>query len=815
MGNLLQDLRYGLRMLIKNPGFTAVAVLSLALGIGANTAIFTLVDNVLLRPLAVEEPDRLALVLSSRPKDLNYNFSYPLYRDMRDQNNVFSDLLAYSRVDLNLSEGDQTERIEGEIVSGNYFSALGINPTPGRAFLPEEDRTPGAHPVAVISYGLWQRRLGSDPGIIGKSLKLSGYDFTVIGVAPEGFDGIYLGNRAEIWVPMMMQQQVESRFGELLNESGSSWLYIIGRLKPGIDLAQGEAGLQPLYRHIQETHNRPLEDQITLRSGRQGHSTLPGDLSLSLWLLMGGVGLVLLIACANIANLLLARSAARSKEIAIRLAIGAGRGRLVRQLMTESLLLALLGGAGGIILAFWSTDLLAALLPNDSFAPVELDLALDARVLGFAFLLSLVTGILFGLAPALNASRPDLVATLKEETARFGRGSRRFGLRNLLVVMQVALSLLLLVGAGLFVRTLQNLRGLDLGFDNRNILLMSVDLSKQGYTRERGQEFYRQLIERAGSLPGVRSVAWASVPPVNAGGSRATVDIEGYTPQTDEEMELNFLTIGPGYFQTLGIPIVRGREFNEQDKPGTPGGFIINETMAHRYLPGQDPLGKRISMSGPDGPFLEIVGVVADSKYRSMRERPRPSYYIPMSRAIFLRMAVLHVHTDGDPKALIAAVGNEVRALDKDLPVYNVKTLSDQLDQALGEERLATTLSSLFALLALLLAAIGIYGVMAYSVGRRTREIGIRMALGAQKGDVLRLVLGESLILVLVGIAIGLGAAFYVTRSLESLLYEVSATDPLTFASISLLLVVVALAAAYLPARRAAKVDPMTALRYE
>ena len=814
MGNLLQDVRYGLRLLIKNPGFAAVAILSLTLGIGANAAIFTLVDNVLLKPLPVEEPNQLALVLSSRPKGLNYNFSYPLYKGMRDQNEVLSGLLAYSPVSLSFSSGDQPELIDGELVSGNYFSLLGVKPAVGRLFHPEDDQTPGAHPVAVLSYGLWQRRLGGDPDVIGKTLKLNRYDYTVVGVAPEGFTGIYIGSPAEIWVPLMMQQQAESRYGALLDKPDAGWLYMLGRLKKGITLAQSEAGLNTLYRHLQESFNRPVEDQITLRSGRQGHSQLPSDLSLPLWLLMGGVGLVLLIACANIANLLLARASARSKEIAIRLAIGAGRGRLIRQLMTESLMLAFIGGAGGMILAFWSTDLLSALLPSDGFSPVRLDLSLDVRVLGFTFLLSLMTGILFGLAPALNASKPDLVTMIKEETARFGRGVGRFGLRNILVVTQVALSLLLLVGAGLFVRTLQNLRGLDLGFNSRNVLFLSVDLPKQGYTTEQSLEFYRQMIERAGSLPGVRSAAWASVPPVNAGGSRATLAIEGYTPQPDEDMEFNFLTIGPGYFQTLGFPIVRGREFNEQDKIGSPGGFIINETMARRYFPDEDPVGKRLSMSGPEGPFLDIVGVVADSKYRSMREAPRPSYYIPVSRLNFMRM-VLHVRTDGDPRTLIAAIRNEMRALDKDLPIYNIKTLSDQLDQALAEERLATTLSTLFALLALVLAAIGIYGVMAYSVGRRTREIGIRMALGAQKSDVLSLVLRESLVLVLIGVAIGLGATFYVMRSMESLLYGVSATDPITLVVISLLLVSVALAAAYLPARRAAKIDPMTALRYE
>ncbi|MGH9837939.1 MAG: ABC transporter permease [Blastocatellia bacterium] len=813
MQTLWQDLRYGLRLLLKNPGFTIVAVLSLALGIGANTAIFSLINAALLRPLLVEKPDELAMMLTGRSKGLNSNFSYPLYADFRDQNNVFSGLAAHAPISVSLSDGNQTERIKGEIVSGNYFSLLGLKAAAGRTFAPEEDRTLGAYPVVMLSYGLWQRRFGSDRSLLGKTVRINNQGFTVVGIAPRGFTGMNLGEVADLWAPMMMQPQVEPGISNL-NSRGVSWLYLVGRLKPGINLEQAQAGLDVLFQQLKQLNPRPDDFRVVLRSGRQGHSGLPEAMSRPLALLMGAVGLILLIACANIANLLLSRASVRRKEVAVRLALGASRSRLVRQLLTESVLLALLGGIAGLFFAFLTSDVLLAYIPTESATPIELDVNPDGRVLAFTLLLSLMTGVVCGLAPAFQASKPDLAPALKDEIPMIGRGSRRFGLRNLLVISQVALSLVLLIGAGLFLRSLQKLRGLDLGFAARmgDVLLLSVDLEQSRYDRNRGQEFYRILTERLGALPGVRSVSWATVPPVNAGGSRTTVFIREYEPKPDEDMELNFNTVGLNYFATLGIPLQRGRDFSDQDTATAPRVVIINETFARRYWPGQDAVGKQLSLSGARGPFLEVIGVAKDGKYRSLREAPRPSFYLPLRQSYRPNMT-LHLNAAGDLAVLAAAVRREVQAVDKDLPVFDIKTLSEQIDVALAPERMAASLCGFLALLALLLAAAGVYGVMAYAVSQRIREIGVRVALGARPRDVLKLILGEGMVTVGAGIALGLVAAFYATSVLASLLYGISPTDPLTFGVITFLLGLVALLACWIPARRATKVDPMIALR--
>ena len=815
METLWQDLRYSLRLLLKNPSFTAVAVLSLALGIGANTAIFSLINAVMLRSLPVEKPDELVMVLTGRAEGTNFNFSYPLYTDFRDQNNVFSGLMAHSPISVSLSDGQQTERIKGEIVSGNYFDVLGLKAGLGRTFAPEEDKTLGAYPVVILGYGLWQRRFGGDRSLIGKAIKINNQDFTVVGIAPNGFSGMNLGEVAEVWVPMMMQPQVATWLRNI-NNRGGSWLYMVGRLKPGLNAEQANARLDVLFQQLKQLNPRPADLRTVLRPGRQGQSGLPEAMSRPLKLLMGAVGLILLIACANIANLLLSRASVRRKEVAVRLALGASRGRLVRQLLTESIVLALVGGGAGLLLAYLTSGVLLAYIPTLSATPVEMDASPDAKVLGFTLLLSLVTGMVCGLAPALQASRPDVVPALKDEMTMIGRGHRRFGLRNLLVIVQVAFSLILLIGAGLFLRTLQNLKGLDLGFTAKteNVLLMSVGLEPPRYDRNRGQEFYRLLTERLSATPGVRSVSWASVPPVNAGGSRTSMFIPGYQPGRDEDMELNFITVGLNYFSTLGIPLLRGRDFNSQDNATAARVVIINETMAHRYWPGQDAVGRHINLGDEQGPSLEVIGVAKDGKYRAMREEPRPSFYLPLTQRHSPYMT-LHLNTAGDPRELIATVRREVQAIDKELPVFDFKTLSDQIDAALARERMAATLCGLLGLLALVLAATGVYGVMAYAVSRRVREIGVRMALGAQPKDVLKLVLGDSLLTISIGVAFGLVAAFYATGALSSLLFGVTATDPVTFVGIAVLLTAVAMLASYIPARRAMKVDPMIALRYE
>lgn len=815
MDTLLQDLRYALRLLLKNPGFTAVAVLSLALGIGANTAIFSLVNAVLLRPLPVEKPDEMVMVLTGRAEGMNFNFSYPLYTDFRDQNNVFSGLMAHSAISVSLSDGRQTERIKGEIVSGNYFDVLGIKVSLGRTFAPEEDKTLGAYPVVVLGDGLWQRRFGSDRSLIGKAIRINNQNFTVVGIAPKGFTGMNLGEVAEVWVPLMMQPQVATWLRDI-NSRGGSWLYMVGRLKPGMSLVQANAGLDALFQQLKQLNPRPADLHTVLRPGRQGQSGLPEAMSRPLRLLMGAVGLILLIACANIANLLLARASVRRKEVAVRLALGASRGRLMRQLLTESIVLALVGGGAGLLLALLTSDVLLAYIPTESATLMAMDVSPDTRVLAFTLLLSLVTGVVCGLAPAWQASKPDVLPALKDEMVTLSRSHRRFGLRNVLVIAQVALSLILLIGAGLFLRTLQKLRGMDLGFTakTQNVLLVSAELEPPRYDRNRGQEFYRLLTERLNAMPSVRSVSWASVPPVNEGGSRTTMFMPGYQPGPDEDMELNYMTVGLNYFSTLGIPLVRGRDFNSQDTPTSAKVVIINETMARRYWPGQEAVGKRINLGDAQGLSLEVIGVAKDGKYRNLREEPRPSFYASLTQQYSPYMT-LHLNTAGDPRELIPAVRREVQAVDKELPIFNFKTLSDQIDTALARERMATTLCGWLGMLALLLAATGVYGVMAYTVSRRVREIGVRMALGAQPKDVLKLVLGDSLLTISIGIALGLVAAFYATGALSSLLFGVSATDPLTFAGIALLLMAVAMLASYIPARRAMKVDPMVALRYE
>ena len=815
MSTLMQDLRYGLRLLVKNPGFTSVAILSLALGIGANTAIFSLVNAVLLRPLPVEKPDELAMVLTARSEGTNSNFSYAVYSDLRDQNDVFQGLMAHSPISVILSDGRPTERVKGEIVTGNYFSLLGVKAALGRTFGPEEDRTLSASPVVILSHGLWQRQFGGDPGVLGEAISINDHRFTVLGIAPRGFAGQSLGEVADLWVPMMMQPEIEPGIPNI-NSRGVSWLYVTGRVKPGLTLEQANAGLDALFQQLKQVNPRPDDLHTVLRPGRQGQSELPKAMSGPLALLMGAVGLILLIACANIANLLLARASVRRKEVAVRLALGASRARMVRQLLTESVLLAVVGGIAGLFFAFMTSDLILAYIPTDRAAPVELDVSPDGRVLAFTLLLSLVTGIICGLAPAFQASKPDLVPALKDELLAVGRGYRRFGLRNLLVISQIAISLVLLIGAGLLLRTIQKLRGQDMGFSARteDVLLLSVELGQPKYDETRGQEFYRLAADRLGALPGVRSASWALVPPVNLGGRRSTVFIRDYHPLQEEGMELNNNVVGLNYFATLGIPMVTGRDFSDQDRVGSPRVVVINETMARRYWPDQDVLGKHLSLNAEQGPFLEIIGVARDGKYRSMREAPRPSFYLPLLQN-FSPMMTLHLNTTSEPKALIAAIRREVQALDKDLPVFDAKTLSEQLDIAMAQERMTASLSTMLGLLALVLAATGVYGVIAYAVSRRVREIGVRMALGAKPRDVLTQVLSESLIVIFTGIALGLVAASYATPLLASLLYGISATDPITFLSVALMLIVVALIASYVPARRAAKVDPMVALRYE
>jgi predicted permease len=814
MNTLWQDIRFGFRILIKSPAFTAVAVLSLALGIGANTAVFSIINASLLKPLPVEEPKRLMSLFTTDSKNPgNLPTSHLNYLDYRDQNQVFSGVLAYTGAGLSLTKGDTTEPVFGLVVSGNYFDVLGVKAAQGRTFLPDEDKTPGTHPVVVLSYGLWQRSFGGDPNLVGKTISLNRHDYSVVGVAPEGFTGTDLGQGPDLYVPMMMHDQVQPGF-DWYNQRRGLFLAMIGRLKPDVSVEQAQASLKTFASQLAQTYSRDNEGRslkvIPLLQARVDPDG-SGQLMLASGVMMAVVALVLLIACANIANLLLARAAARRKEIAVRLAIGAKRARLVRQLLTESLVLALVGGGIGCLIAYWSKDLLRAFGPfggpNASAAPLNL------RVLGFTLLLSLVSGVIFGLAPALQASKPDLVLTLKGETGVPARRAFGFNLRKALVVIQVALSLVALISAGLFVRSLRNAQAINPGFITNNILLAGFNLGREGIAKPQGVNIERELVERVRALPGVEAAAIASSRPFGGGRARS-VFLEGQTPGPNARgvlVQVN--NVGLRFFDTLGIPLVKGRDFTEQDNENAPRVVIINETMAKRFWPNEDAVGKRFKFFG-DEFYQEVIGVARNTKYNSLTENGIPFIYLPLLQN-YSDTGTLHVRATGDVTQLTASVRGVAQSLAANLPLLNVQTLSDRINQSLNGQRSQTELLTVFGVLALLLSAIGIYGVMAYSVAQRTREIGIRMALGAQKANVLSLVVRQGLVLVGSGVVLGLGAAFLVTRLMVSLLFGVTAADPMTFVVTSLLLVGVAVLASYLPARKATRVDPLIALRYE
>ena len=816
------DVRYGVRMLARSPGFTAVAVLSLALGIGATTTIFSVMNAALLRPLPLENPDRLVGLWSSGSRTGFGPVSYPNYKDYRDQNHVFTGLAAYSMArPMDLSGRDAPMQVNGSPVSGDYFSVLGVRPVLGRGFLPEEDRTPGTHPVVVISHGLWQGRFGSDPNVVGDIVVLNGQPFTVVGVAPKGFPGASVGpgilaGQADVWYPMMWD--FHDRWAV---ERGLGVLGLVGRLKPGISLDQAQADMSILADQIERVYPgiRFDEDRlgVTVVSELRGRPGEVRQLRRSAAFMMTVVGLVLLIACTNVTNMLLARAVDRRKEFGIRLAMGSSRRRLIRQLLTEGLLLAMVGGSVGLVVATWTAEALRPFLP---LGAGQFDPGLDGRVVGFVVTVVLVAAVIVGLAPALRTSTPDLVRELKD-TASPG-GPARSRLRSLLVAAQVAISVVLLIGAGLFVRSLQHLNTVDLGFNPRNVLLANVNLPRQGYDKARVNVFSRQLLERLEGVPGVQSVS-SGGQMLNPGrGPRWRTRVsEGQEPAPEGDgISVPINMVGTHYFQTMGIPLMRGRDFSEEDEAANADVIVINETMARQFWAGEDPIGNRLVIRHPqfftfEQRTAEVVGVAQDTEMNVFTDDREPLLYLPAywepapggDLGIILR-------TDIDPLGVVTALRGAVASLDPDL-VVEVRTVTEWIQSNFGSQRASASLSGIVGLLAVLLAIIGVYAVMAHAASQRTHEIGIRMALGAQSRDVLALVMREGMVTTLMGVVIGVGAAFWVTRLIASQLHGVTATDPATFATVTVGLTGVALLACYIPARRATKVDPLVALRAE
>ena len=814
---MFQDLRFGVRIMLKHKVFTAVAALSLALGIGANTAIFSLLDALLLKTLPVKNPEQLVFVggLEYQYPSLldralrNIPIPDPVYREMSDKNTVFSGIFTYDWVEATVNDGSQAERVSAQLVSGDFFTALGVGPHLGRVFTDADDKTSGAHFVTVISYDYWRGRFGADPNIVGKKISINTRPFTIIGVSAQGFNDVDVGAAPALRVPMMMKDLMQ----DPRNDTP-----VMARLKPGISIEQAQVAADILFQNIVRAYganslsNRYSDaSRIELSSAGRGVSALElrGRYLQPLILLLCLVGVVLLIACLNVANLLLSRAAARRKEIAVRLAVGAGRFRLIRQLLTESCLLSTFGGALGLVFARTGTDVLLR------YIPIAREIKLDLRMLGITIVVTVLTSILFGLTPALQATRFDLIPALKNDAAGVAGGGRKWELRRLLVILQVALSLVLLVCGGLFVRSLQNLKAVDLGYTSDQIVSMSLALGRSGYTTDQQRSFYEQLSERLRALPGVKSATYTNSMPLEPkpwGKEEGEFEVPGsHSPQNEKPTALMH-PITPQFFSTFGIQLLRGRDFNWQDSVGRVYKVVIvNDRFARHFFGDENPLGKRISTAGFE---FEIVGVVGNARLSSLKEAMSRTVYYP-AFMVFLANQRLCVRARGDAGALIAAIRNEVRRLDPNLPVYDIKTFADQIDESISRERMIALLSSFFGIFTLLLAGLGLYGVMAYAVSRRTREIGVRMALGAQPDNVLWLVLRETLLLVVIGIAIGLPVALAATRLTKGLLFGLTANDPLTITLATLAMIAIAAMAGYLPARRATKVDPTVALRQE
>jgi predicted permease len=809
---LIKDLRYGLRMLAKNSGFTAMALLALALGIGANSTVFSWINSTLLHPIpGVAHTGDMFSITRRETTGGSLPFSYPDYADLRDRSHSFSGLTASDIRPMDLTGTGKPERVWTTLATANYFDVLGVRPILGRGFLPSEEQKPGGAAVVLVSYPLWQRHFGANPTVIGQTIDINHHPYTVIGVTPPDFQGSQTGLRSDLWIPIMMEEQVVSG-GDRLHRRGSDWLTVLGRLAPGVSCRQAQQEMNLLMGQIVEQypdlHQGPNE--VTLYPLWRAPRSANAYFYVFLPMLMAIAGVVLLLACANVANLLLVRSIARRREIAIRLSMGASRWRVVRQLLVESLLLALAGGGIALLLAAWTAGTFPEFIPPTNL-PISLDVTADRSVLLVTLVTSILTGLIFGILPALRSSSLAPAAVLKEESGTASGGLHKARLASALVVAQMSLSLLLLVCAGLFIRSFREGQRFDPGFNPNHVLLTSFDLFPAGYSSAGGIEFQRQLLAKLEALPGIQSVTLADWAPLGLVTDSATIKAEGYVPQRDESMHIREADVGPDYFNTIQIPILAGRDFTFQDTENTQPVVIVNQALAARYWPHQDALGKRLYA---EGRWFAVIGVARTANYDRLNEAPQPFFFLPLFQD-YSHDVIIHARVAGDPLAFATSIERAVHALNADLPVFDVSPLTSRLELVTTNSRIAATFVGAFGLIALTLAVVGIYGVVAYTTRQRTHEIGIRMALGAARGEVFRLVLSQGLRLTLVGLGLGLAVSLMVTRFLRNQLFGVTTTDPLTFAFVAVLLCGAALAACFIPARRATKIDPMAALRYE